>query len=533
MAIAAHAGVCRAGFEAANPFVFPYRKSEQHFGHRRVIAITMLQIGGTVASTTKCGELKRRYRIEHMRTNYRSSNQPDLEIVDRLAMARYVGLSLTGLIAASVLFCWLVPALGSAFPRGWSLMKANTAVAMLASAFGLFLTGLKRGKHHVWGSLVCASLVLVLAGGSLMEHLTGRKLGLDTLLARDSGAMPGRMSIQTASFLLLLAVLLIGEHWYQGLVYFLDTATMALMLVAIVLSAGYVFVAPHLVGQSAATRTSPQTLACMFLLTFAVAFLRTRDGFFAVFVGVGIGSRSLRTFMPFIAAASFLTIVVSYYFVVWGWLRMSYGAALSAASSSFLLIVLYVFAARTINDLEGSLRDMSLTDPLTTLQNRRGFYLLGEQALRITKRSMIPMTVLFFDVDGLKAVNDTRGHDVGSQLIVSVADLLRACFRESDIVGRVGGDEFAVVVHGRQSDPISGLKRLDEATRAANDTGNKPYVISYSVGEAKSDPELDEAFSELMNRADAGMYKRKLLKKTSRPSRETTQPNPGKIEAAR
>jgi GGDEF domain-containing protein len=97
---------------------------------------------------------------------------------------------------------------------------------------------------------------------------------------------------------------------------------------------------------------------------------------------------------------------------------MSYGAALAAALSSCLLIFLCLVSARTINDLEGALRGMSLTDPLTDLQNRRGFYLLGEQALQVARRNDIPMTVLFFDMDGLKTVNDTQGHDVGSQLIV-------------------------------------------------------------------------------------------------------------------
>jgi diguanylate cyclase (GGDEF)-like protein len=189
---------------------------------------------------------------------------------------------------------------------------------------------------------------------------------------------------------------------------------------------------------------------------------------------------------------------------------------LTAAFGAFLLIILNIASARRINALERDLRDMSLTDPLTQLQNRRGFYLLGEQALLIAKRTHSPLTVLFIDVDGLKIVNDTLGHDMGSQLIVDVGDLLRVSFRTSDVVARIGGDEFAIAVYGPQGDLTPTLKRLDEATTGVNESGKNPYQISYSVGDARTDPEHDESFSELVNRADAVMYQRKRLKKSSR-----------------
>ncbi len=80
---------------------------------------------------------------------------------------------------------------------------------------------------------------------------------------------------------------------------------------------------------------------------------------------------------------------------------------------------------------------MSLDDELTGLHNRRGFYLLGEQALQNARRSGEALTVFFFDADGLKKINDTLGHDAGSELLRDIATLLRTTFRASDIVGRL------------------------------------------------------------------------------------------------
>ncbi|MCB1814813.1 MAG: GGDEF domain-containing protein, partial [Candidatus Competibacteraceae bacterium] len=168
--------------------------------------------------------------------------------------------------------------------------------------------------------------------------------------------------------------------------------------------------------------------------------------------------------------------------------------------------------------------EISLTDELTKIYNRRGFYLLGEPILSEGRRLLMPLTILYFDLDGLKEVNDTLGHDTGSQLVLEFANLLRTTFRSSDVVARVGGDEFAVVARSRQADIMIALKRLDAAIEAANSTGEKPYQISYSVGEAASEPTADESFAELVARADAVMYERKRLKKAARASTAETDP---------
>jgi diguanylate cyclase (GGDEF)-like protein len=174
-----------------------------------------------------------------------------------------------------------------------------------------------------------------------------------------------------------------------------------------------------------------------------------------------------------------------------------------------LLAILVLLLAGKVNARESDLRGMSLSDELTGLHNRRGFFLLGGQALRDARRARRPVSVLFFDADGLKKVNDSLGHDVGSKLLLDIAALLRATFRGSDVVGRVGGDEFAVITHGRHAELAPAMRRLDDATEAANCAGDQPYRISLSVGQVTTDPQNEESLAELLDRADAAMYQKK------------------------
>ncbi|MEO8628517.1 MAG: GGDEF domain-containing protein [Betaproteobacteria bacterium] len=453
------------------------------------------------------------------------SNEPDLKLLDRLAVAQSGCLALTALIGTVILCGWLFPIVGSALPPGWSLMKANTALAMLLGTVSIVLKQWKRSDYRHLESRACAIVVLILASAALIEHLGGRIFGIDTLLAADSAAqIPGRMSVQTATFLVFLGLLLMFERSHRNLsAYLLDSLAAVLGIITMVIFAGYLFDASGLFGQSQNVRVAPQTLVCMALLTIAAVIRRSRDGFFSVFFGVGIGSRIGRTILPFALVSPFLLFAGRGYVVAVGWLSVAYSAALAAAVSAILLFVLIALMAKQINDLERALRGLSITDELTKINNRRGFYLLGDHALLQSRRAKTPLTVTFFDINGLKKINDTLGHEVGSQLLLDFANLLRAIFRGSDIVARLGGDEFAVVVCDRQSIPIPALKRLDDATAATNHAGKQPYQISYSVGEATSEPDSNESFAELVNRADAAMYQHKLHKRLAREPAGTTQ----------
>lgn len=150
------------------------------------------------------------------------------------------------------------------------------------------------------------------------------------------------------------------------------------------------------------------------------------------------------------------------------------------------------------------IRRMSLTDELTGLHNRRGFYLLARQVLRAAQRTRRPAQLIFLDVDGLKAVNDRHGHEAGDALIADTARALNATFRESDVIGRLGGDEFGVLAVEGELGPAELRRRLAE-TFADFSRPDRPYRLSASVG-IVTVAQADESLDALIARADEAMY---------------------------
>lgn len=161
---------------------------------------------------------------------------------------------------------------------------------------------------------------------------------------------------------------------------------------------------------------------------------------------------------------------------------------------------------------ESEVRQLSLTDDLTGLYNRRGFFLLAEQQLKITRRTQTPCCVLFADVDGLKNVNDSFGHEMGDRLIFDTAQILKQTFRESDdIVARLGGDEFAVFIPcvgtAEQFEP-----RLQSNVDRLNQQLGNVYKLSISVGVYLCNSNQSCPLEELVAKADRLMYEKKRTK---------------------
>ncbi len=156
------------------------------------------------------------------------------------------------------------------------------------------------------------------------------------------------------------------------------------------------------------------------------------------------------------------------------------------------------------------LRTMALTDELTGLYNRRGFLLLGVHNIHLALRNAQPLLLFFADVDGLKAINDRCGHVHGDALLVGCGEVLKMTFRESDIVARIGGDEFAILAQGGTGESRDAvLRRLDAAITLMNRDVLAPYQLSLSVGAARLDPENPVSLSELLSIADREMLCRK------------------------
>lgn len=156
------------------------------------------------------------------------------------------------------------------------------------------------------------------------------------------------------------------------------------------------------------------------------------------------------------------------------------------------------------------LRTMALTDELTGLYNRRGFLLLGSHNIRLALRTPQPLFLFFADVDGLKQTNDHRGHVQGDALLIGCAEVLKMTFRESDLISRIGGDEFAILTHGNSNESRSAvLSRLKSSIDLMNRDVLAPYQLSLSVGVATFDPLSPVSLTELLSIADREMMARK------------------------
>ena len=162
--------------------------------------------------------------------------------------------------------------------------------------------------------------------------------------------------------------------------------------------------------------------------------------------------------------------------------------------------------------LERELRHLALTDDLTCLYNRRGFFASATQQLKLAKRHGQSMLLFFCDLDNLKLINDTFGHREGDHALVRAADALEDVFRDSDVMARLGGDEFAILAcEASTRNEESMLHRLEKSIRKANEDEPR-YNLSVSIGVARFNPMDNVTLADLMADADRAMYEKKRSK---------------------
>ena len=152
---------------------------------------------------------------------------------------------------------------------------------------------------------------------------------------------------------------------------------------------------------------------------------------------------------------------------------------------------------------------MSMEDDLTGLCNRKSFMVLARQAMKVAHRTRTALLMLSMDVDGPRLCNDGLWPTPGDQALLETANLLRATFRESDIMARLGGDEFAVLAAVRpdpDNDTDALLSRLQDTLNALNARPNRPTRLSLNVGIGRYDPARPCSVEELLAQADRSRY---------------------------
>lgn len=164
--------------------------------------------------------------------------------------------------------------------------------------------------------------------------------------------------------------------------------------------------------------------------------------------------------------------------------------------------------------LEQQAQLQAYTDQMTGLLNRRGLMIHADQMMAMSQRSGERFFLLFMDMDGLKRINDNLGHHIGDKAIIELAHVLKEGFRESDIVARIGGDEFVALT---QSDGKNGvdklIDRLHQNLEVRNLQEGREYNVSVSVGKSSFDPKNPISFDKLLLQADQIMYRAKAQKK--------------------
>jgi len=198
----------------------------------------------------------------------------------------------------------------------------------------------------------------------------------------------------------------------------------------------------------------------------------------------------------------------------------SYDEAIEAGASDFLkkpfTVKELTARAKHVKIVE-EMRNLVLRDELTGLYNRRGFFTLVEHQLKLAKRKKTGMFLLYADLDDLKSINDTWGHREGDTALTETAKILRKNYRESDIIARIGGDEFVVFPAGTSDDDSEKiLDRLHNAFLHHCAQSIPAYKLSISAGISFYNPDSPCSIDELLALGDRSMYERKMKKNFQR-----------------
>jgi diguanylate cyclase (GGDEF)-like protein len=435
---------------------------------------------------------------------------------------------IAAMFAGSIILCgWVfhIWAFMLVFP-GSGVMNANTALGLifLGLSLWLLLPDPPRQVRRFLG-LFFGILAASIGAITLIEFIFGVNLRFDQILYNKSvvpltTTLPVRMAPSTASTLLALglALLLVDWHTPRGRRPAQELSLWG-ALVAIMSLSGYIYKAESLYKFFSYSETAVNTAIILFLMSAAIFFARPRAGIAGDLTGRFMGSEMARRILP---AVLVLPILLGWFRVLGqraGLFGTELGLALNTTVNVATLSILLWFNARKLNKAEQSLEavreagkvhyDASVRDELTGLYNRRGFLTFAEQQIEFACSGRRELLVVFADVDDLKAINDGYGHQEGDVALKKTAEVLLTVFRDTDIVARMGGDEFAVLA--LDCSP-AGLVRInahfEKLLRTMNDL-NGLWKLSISVGTIHVDSQHPLAINDLLSEADKMMYERK------------------------
>jgi diguanylate cyclase (GGDEF)-like protein len=426
-------------------------------------------------------------------------------------------------IGESVLAGWAldVPLLLTWFP-GYVTQKANTAICFIACAVAL-LARLRSASDLRFRRVadIAATVPVVVGGLSLVEYVFGWNLGIDQLLVDDpivgSGTShPGRMAPNSAIAFILIGVALLAARNRSGRARRVaQGCTLAALFLVLVALVGYAYGAHVLVGLFSLTRMAIHTITAMVALGVGTLWLTHDGGWLGELTSGGGGGRVARRLLP---AALLIPVAVGLFSLSGyraGFYDPAFGAALMAVAETTSFATLVWMCARSLNDNDRGVK-IAAQDELTGILNRRGFLLHAEERRLVARRLHEDALIVFIDLDGMKTINDQLGHAAGDRALVETARMLRATFRDGDVIARLGGDEFAVFASRAtmQTAPWM-LSRLDGHLARLNAEPGRDFTLKLSTGVSSCLAADDASIVALLELADALMYEQKAERRAS------------------
>lgn len=444
--------------------------------------------------------------------------QPEPQWLRRALFVERVSLGMVLFVSVGSLAAWLFPEVGDSLPLAVTQMNIPMAVAAQFCALSLMMT--ERGTPLLLRRLsravavapgVIAAAILV---GNLLPFASVKELWRQGGQGALSAGSLSPLSATAFLFLSIVMLLALGESRLMRRVA--DVFVFCLGVFTLVLLSQDLFGAFGLFGLTAADLISAQVLFCLALLTVVVTLRQAEDGVFAIFLGGGIGSRIARGFAPVLLLWPFVREVGETQIGFQQLIPAHFATSVLTALAVAISLVFLLFLTWRITEMETDIHDLTLRDDLTGLYNMRGFYLLGEQTLRLSQRAQLPFSVLFLDLDGLKQINDQLGHNTGSAYLKETGELIFEGFREGDVKGRFGGDEFVVAGQFSMVGIEIAAQRLGAAAAERSAAAGRRFPLSFSIGHVTAEYYSTETLKELVARADKKMYEAKREKKAGR-----------------
>lgn len=447
------------------------------------------------------------------------SGRPDPVWLHRALFLQRACLSLVLFLSVAAFVGGLAPQIGIYLPSFLIRTSILTAMTPTLCALSLLLT--ETGRHSI--SLNAGRFIGIISVVIPLAVLASDLFGAVNIpIAPASlgtlGSVVGNLAPQSAgAFLLLSVVMIIVQNGDERLYTAGDVLISCLFVLIVILVSQNMFGTLGLFGATTMNIFSPQALSYIFLLSTVLVLRQAEFGVFSIFLGSGIGSRIARGFAPILFLWPFIRQIGESRLNLQQLIPARFAASVVTSLAVTFSVAFLLFVVWRISHMESEIHELTLRDDLTGLYNMRGFYLLAEQTLRLAQRAQLPFSVLFLDLDGLKQINDQLGHHAGSAYLAETAELLFANFREGDVKGRFGGDEFVVAGQFSQVGIEVAAQRLEVAAAERNTKEGRRYPLSFSIGHVTAEHYSTETLKELVARADEIMYKAKRRRKAARP----------------